>query len=141
MSPSRTKGMGVHALLHGVHALALEDDDHSGAGGASVERLYHALGFELFDDEHLVVDQWSELVCSVIEPRAIAIMSDSCGLSGSGMVTASDAGAARRILRRRLGWGSENAIAVVITVSVDEPRLVRQRVGPVCDETRGWRRR
>src|SRR5689334_6313822 len=56
------EGEGVHALLDGGHALAFEDDDHSWAGGAPVERLHYALRFELFDDAHFVVDEWSELV-------------------------------------------------------------------------------
>jgi hypothetical protein len=59
--------------------LSLEDDDNSGAGGASVDRLYHALGFELFD---------------------------SCGLSDSGMVTASDAG----LLGESCGGASGGAV-------------------------------
>ena len=49
-------------IAYGVDALAFEDDHHSGAGGAPVEGLHHPLGFELFDDAHLVVDEWSELL-------------------------------------------------------------------------------
>src|SRR6266478_6947456 len=61
MSPSTTKG-GLDALADFVDAFSLEDAERSGAGGAPVDGLDHAVVLELFDDAHLVVDERCELV-------------------------------------------------------------------------------
>src|SRR6202008_2974191 len=88
------EGEGAHLFANGVHARAFKDDDNSRAGGAPVERPHHAFGFELLDDAHLVVDEWSELVW--LGDRA-SRNSDHVRLLcvvWVGMVTASDAAAA-----------------------------------------------
>src|SRR6266404_8367966 len=74
MSPSTTKG-GLDALADCVDAFSFEDDERSGAGGAPVDGLDHAVVLELFDDAHLVVDERCEFVSGlVIEPLAKTIM-------------------------------------------------------------------